>query len=244
MSSKVSLLFFEKFERFSNFLVCFRCETCTGYGFHVLMCTRCAKYREGEQCVDDCPTDNYPDDNSRECKQCHPECRGCTGPGPEHCLVCQNFKIYDDNDINENNSFTCVQNCPAEFPHRTFPVNSSAYCTDKSTASMFITSLDSGKSLLIGACVIVGFFMMVVVIAIFLYCYCRKMKEKENALKMTLTLTAIEDEPLRPTNVMPNVAQLRIIKETEIRKGSFLGFGAFGTVYKVKRFYRNSMTYC
>ncbi|XP_044760747.1 epidermal growth factor receptor isoform X2 [Coccinella septempunctata] len=209
-----------------------RCETCTGYGFHVLMCTRCAKYRDGEQCVDDCPSDNYPDDNSRECKQCHPECRGCKGPGPEHCHVCQNFKIYEDNDVNENNSFTCVATCPQELPHRTFPVNSSAYCTDKSTASMFITSLDNGKSLLIVACVVVGLFMSVVVIVIFLYCYCRKMKEKENALKMTLTLAAIEDEPLRPTNVMPNVAQLRIIKETEIRKGSFLGFGAFGTVYK------------
>lgn len=32
--------------------------------------------------------------------------------------------------------------------------------------------------------------------------------------------------------MLPNVAHLRIIKETEIRKGSTLGFGAFGVVYK------------
>lgn len=50
---------------------------------------------------------------------------------------------------------------------------------------------------------------------------------------MTMALTGIEDnEPLRQTNVLPNVAQLRIIKETEIRRGDTLGVGAFGTVYK------------
>ncbi|KAK9877624.1 hypothetical protein WA026_019294 [Henosepilachna vigintioctopunctata] len=87
-----------------------------------------------------------------------------------------------------------------------------------------ITSLKVGADLVYVFCM--------VVIVIFLYCYCRKMKEKENALKMTLTLTSIEYEPLRPTNVMPNITQLRIIQVTEIRKGSFLGFGAFGTVYK------------
>lgn len=34
---------------------------------------------------------------------------------------------------------------------------------------------------------------------------------------------------------MPNQAQMRILKETELRKVKVLGSGAFGTVYKVRR---------
>ena len=33
---------------------------------------------------------------------------------------------------------------------------------------------------------------------------------------------------------MPNQAQMRILKETELRKVKVLGSGAFGTVYKVR----------
>jgi hypothetical protein len=47
-------------------------------------------------------------------------------------------------------------------------------------------------------------------------------------------LTGMEDnEPLRPSNVKPNLAKLRIVKEAEMRKGGILGYGAFGTVFKV-----------
>ena len=47
-------------------------------------------------------------------------------------------------------------------------------------------------------------------------------------------MTGFEDnEPLKPTNVKPNLAKLRIVKEAELRKGGILGYGAFGTVYKV-----------
>ena len=50
---------------------------------------------------------------------------------------------------------------------------------------------------------------------------------------MTMVMTGYEDnEPLRPTNIKPNLAKLRIVKEEELRKGGILGYGAFGTVYK------------
>lgn len=52
---------------------------------------------------------------------------------------------------------------------------------------------------------------------------------------MARVLTGIEDnEPLRPSNVKPNLAQLRIITEAEMRRGQILGEGAFGTVYRVR----------
>lgn len=41
-------------------------------------------------------------------------------------------------------------------------------------------------------------------------------------------------EPLTPSGAMPNQAQMRILKETELRKVKVLGSGAFGTVYKVR----------
>lgn len=40
-------------------------------------------------------------------------------------------------------------------------------------------------------------------------------------------------EPLTPSGAMPNQAQMRILKETELKKLRVLGSGAFGTVYKV-----------
>lgn len=56
-------------------------------------------------------------------------------------------------------------------------------------------------------------------------------KDNANALKI-MAMQGI-NEPLRPTNVKPNLAKLRIIKEAELRKGGILGYGAFGTVHKV-----------
>lgn len=59
-------------------------------------------------------------------------------------------------------------------------------------------------------------------------------KNKDEAVKMSMVLSGIGDsEPLHPTNVKPNLAKLRIVKEAEIRKGSILGSGAFGIVHKV-----------
>ena len=40
-------------------------------------------------------------------------------------------------------------------------------------------------------------------------------------------------QPLTPTGAMPDMATLRLIKESELRKGAIIGSGAFGTVFKV-----------
>lgn len=84
-----------------------------------------------------------------------------------------------------------------------------------------------------------GVLVCVVLVLIFLavvICQWRqRAKSKENTVKMTMVLTGLEDnEPLHPTNVKPNLAKLRIVKEAEMRKGGILGYGAFGTVFKVR----------
>ena len=39
-------------------------------------------------------------------------------------------------------------------------------------------------------------------------------------------------EPDDPSTAVPDMSTLRLIQEYELRKGSILGSGAFGTVYK------------
>ncbi|XP_050308574.1 epidermal growth factor receptor isoform X2 [Anthonomus grandis grandis] len=212
-----------------------RCKKCTGYGFHELICQECTNFKKGEQCEDECTMDHYPDIATHVCMACDLECRGCSGPGPENCNICQNFKLYDDGWIDPNNTFKCVAACPPDFPHRIFPENSDSYCSDKPPATFALIAAKSPTYVVIIAiCIIGGIITIITLVSVMVYCQ-RKEKIKENAIKMTMAmaLNNIDDnEPLRPSNAPPNIAHLRIIKETEIRKGNTLGYGAFGVVYK------------
>lgn len=76
-------------------------------------------------------------------------------------------------------------------------------------------------------------FLVMVLLMILVWHWRRRARAKETAVKMTMVLTGMEDEPLRPSNVKPNTAKLRIVKEVDLRMGAELGNGAFGVVYKV-----------
>lgn len=211
-----------------------RCKLCTGYGFHELVCQKCTHYKKGEQCEDECPHNDYPDDDLQECKPCDSECRSCKGPGPGNCLSCENFKVFEDggDPFNNSSSFQCVASCPPDFPHRVFPVLANSYCSDKPTSLPSTSFVENNATVLIALGVVV--IIIIIIVIVFVVCiWCKKVKAAENTIKMTMALTGLEDnEPLRQTNVLPNIAQLRIIKETEIRRGDELGEGAFGKVYK------------
>jgi len=87
---------------------------------------------------------------------------------------------------------------------------------------------------------IIGLILSAVMICVvMIFCHVRrKNMAKDEAVKMTIALTAgmTDSEPLRPSNIKPNLATLRIITENEMRKGGVLGYGAFGTVYRVSFF--------
>jgi len=51
---------------------------------------------------------------------------------------------------------------------------------------------------------------------------------------MKLTGLEEEEEPITPTDAKPDLSKLRLIRESELRKGGIIGSGAFGTVYKVR----------
>ncbi|XP_057671890.1 epidermal growth factor receptor isoform X1 [Diorhabda carinulata] len=210
-----------------------RCKKCTQYGFHKSICQECTHFKKGEQCEDECTPDYYPDVTTNECISCDKECRGCTGPGPDNCIQCQSTKFFADGYIDLNSTkFTCVTTCPIDYPYRLFSVDANAYCSNIASSSMLASEKHTSEMIIIIVGVIVGVCILVLLAGFFYYCQ-RKEKLKENAMKMTLALTGLEDdEPLRPTNVMPNIAKLRIIKETELRKSNILGCGAFGKVYQ------------
>nr|XP_056720669.1 receptor tyrosine-protein kinase erbB-2-like [Euleptes europaea] len=59
----------------------------------------------------------------------------------------------------------------------------------------------------------------------------RKQQERKHTMRRLLQETELV-EPLTPSGALPNQAQMRILKETELKKVKVLGSGAFGTVYK------------
>lgn len=211
-----------------------RCKNCTAYGFHTSIC-ECLRYSSGEQCEDSCARDHYADESNHRCVKCADECRGCTGPGNGNCLSCRNYKVYlDEADGREGERFNCTASCPYEKPFKVFDDPSDGpYCSDKDTTVLpSTTDNDDQWAAVIGgimACILI----IVAFFAIFSYQWLQRAKSKENTTRLVMKMTGFEDnEPLRVTNIKPNLAKLRVIKEQDLRRGDVLGFGAFGTVFK------------
>lgn len=216
------------------------CKKCTGFGIHQHVCQVCNGFKRGDQCEDECPTDHFTDDLTRTCTPCHHECNGCTGPSSVECIRCRNLKIYlnDSNAIDSKPIFNCTDTCPDHIPHKIYfdellqnPIDE-PYCSE---AASNLPSTATARTSTVLVVVLVVACILVIVLVIVGYTCRQKARAKKEAVKMTVTmmLTGCEDnEPLRPTNVKPNLAKLRIVKEGELRRGNMLGFGAFGEVYK------------
>lgn len=207
-----------------------RCKNCTAYGIHIKVCD-CLRYSAGEQCEDSCPRDHYPDNTNFHCVKCAEECRGCFGPTSTECVACRNYRVYL---ANNNTVFNCTASCPAEKPYKVFDDNmEDPYCSDVDPIAIaYHGSDDEHLPAILGG--VVGCVLLIAVfLAVFGYQWMQRVKTKENTMMMTMRMSGFEDnEPLKPTNVKPNLAKLRIVKEAELRKGGILGYGAFGTVYK------------
>lgn len=209
-----------------------RCKNCTSYSIHVSVC-ECLHYSSGEQCEDRCQRDHFPDEANRRCLRCHDECRGCYGPTTAHCTNCRNFRIYDSENRTQ---FNCTATCPPEKPYKVFAdtTTKDPHCSEEDPNQMALhgrTEEDHLPAILAsaGGCIL----LLGIFLAVFGYHWFQRAKSKENTVKMTMRMSGFEDnEPLKPTDIKPNLAQLRIVKEAELRKGGILGYGAFGTVYK------------
>ncbi|XP_036423945.1 receptor tyrosine-protein kinase erbB-4-like [Colossoma macropomum] len=205
-------------------------------------CLSCRFFSRGRTCVESCNL--YHGDvrefaNGSMCLECDAQCEKaeddgltCTGPGPDHCVKCLHFKDGPN----------CVEKCPdglqgansfifkyAEANNECHPchVNCTQGCTGPRLQDC-IGMID--RTPLIAAGVIGGLFVVVIVVLGVAVSVRRKSIKKKRALRRFLETELVE--PLTPSGTAPNQAQLRILKETELKRVKILGAGAFGTVYK------------
>ncbi|KAL1282773.1 hypothetical protein QQF64_001576, partial [Cirrhinus molitorella] len=205
-------------------------------------CLSCKYFSRGKTCVKACNL--YEGDlrefaNGSVCVECDSQCEKaedktltCHGPGPDHCSKCLHLKDGPN----------CVEKCPdglqgansfifkyAETNNECHPCHPN--CTQGCTGPRIqdcIGMLD--RTPLIAAGVIGGMFVVVIVALGFAIFFRRKSIKKKRALRRFLETELVE--PLTPSGTAPNQAQLRILKETELKRVKILGTGAFGTVYK------------
>ncbi|TMS06613.1 Receptor tyrosine-protein kinase erbB-4, partial [Larimichthys crocea] len=177
--------------------------------------------------------------NGSVCVECDGQCERadddsltCHGPGPEHCVKCLHFKDGPN----------CVEKCPdglqgansfifkyAEANDECHPCH--ANCTQGCIGPRLQDCIGwMDRTPLIAAGVIGSLFMVVIMVLSVAVSVRRKNIKKKRALRRFLETELVE--PLTPSGTAPNQAQLRILKETELKRVKILGSGAFGTVYK------------
>ncbi|KAG5214027.1 hypothetical protein JEQ12_009813, partial [Ovis aries] len=190
-------------------------------------CLSCRRFSRGRMCIESC---NLYDGEFREfengsiCVECDPQCEKmedgiltCHGPGPDNCTKCSHFKDGPN----------CVEKCPDGLQGANSFIFK--YADQDRECHPCHPNCTQGTPL-IAAGVIGGLFILVIVGLTFAVYARRKSIKKKRALRRFLETELVE--PLTPSGTAPNQAQLRILKETELKRVKVLGSGAFGTVYK------------
>uniref|UniRef100_A0A8B9W022 Receptor protein-tyrosine kinase n=1 Tax=Anas zonorhyncha TaxID=75864 RepID=A0A8B9W022_9AVES len=210
-------------------LVCFHlCAEGQCWGPGPTQCVACERFLRGQEilfCIDHPPLP--PHTNGTRCLPCHPECQPqngtetCFGSEADQCVACAHYKDAQQ----------CVRRCPsgvkadASFvPIWKYPDEDGVcqLCPTNCTHSQ-VTSIIAG---------VVGALLVVVLLLITVVCVKRRrQQERKHTMRRLLQETELV-EPLTPSGALPNQAQMRILKETELKKVKVLGSGAFGTVYK------------
>ncbi|XP_019747186.1 receptor tyrosine-protein kinase erbB-4 isoform X2 [Hippocampus comes] len=215
-------------------------EGCWGPGPD--QCLSCRYFRRGRTCVESCNLfygEGREFANGSVCLECDSQCDRmdgnaltCLGQGPDQCVKCLHFKDGPN----------CVEKCPdglqgansfifkyAKANNECHPCH--ANCTQGCVGPRLqdcVGMMD--RTPLIAAGIIGGLFVIVIVALSVAVYVRRKSIKKKRALRRFLETELVE--PLTPSGTAPNQAQLRILKETELKSVKILGSGAFGTVYK------------
>lgn len=212
------------------------CVTCTAAS--TLNCDVCRYFRHDRHCVGECPSFYFANNVTNDCEKCHSECRGgCTGPTTADCKACSNYKIYFDA---EQKLFNCTSECPPTLPYvvKDHDTDENRIVCADTTHPEVMQLLDKSaeeerrKVIIFGVTIPAGVMLLIIIICVSYFCY-KRAKNNMKAAEYTAKITGVEEiEPLTPTNAKPDLSQMRIINEEELRKGAIIGSGAFGTVYK------------
>uniref|UniRef100_A0A8C1YA62 Receptor protein-tyrosine kinase n=1 Tax=Cyprinus carpio TaxID=7962 RepID=A0A8C1YA62_CYPCA len=222
-------------------------EMCTNdgcWGPGPTMCFTCKHYTRKKHCVASCNLlagEPREYEVNRTCVECDPECRlmnetlTCTGPGPDKCTGCANYKDGPH----------CVPRCPQGIPGEKDrliwkyadrmrvcqPCHEN--CTQGCTGPDLNDCKDfKGSGLPMIAAGVVGSLLAFVILGLGVAVLLRRRHIKKKRTLRRLLQERELVEPLTPSGEAPNQALLRILKETEFKKIKVLGSGAFGTVYK------------
>ncbi|XP_053720466.1 receptor tyrosine-protein kinase erbB-4-like isoform X2 [Synchiropus splendidus] len=205
-------------------------------------CLSCRYFRRGRRCVESCSL--YEGEvreftNGSVCLECDSQCEKmdggmvtCLGQGPDQCIKCGHFKDGPN----------CVEKCPdglqgtnsfifkyAKANNECHPCH--ANCTQGCVGPRLQDCVGMMDRTPLIAAGIIGSLFIMVILALSVAVYVRRKSiKKKRALRRFLETELVE--PLTPSGMAPNQAQLRILKETELKRVKILGSGAFGTVYK------------
>eukprot|EP00057_Strongylocentrotus_purpuratus_P026898 XP_011681372.1 PREDICTED: receptor tyrosine-protein kinase erbB-4 isoform X1 [Strongylocentrotus purpuratus] len=183
-------------------------------------------------CGKTCPTLFFPNAMSK-CEGCHTECKdGCHNGTRSGCYACKNVVV----------NLECRAECPAAYK------NTNGTClyihgpdqkaTPKPGAAKYLPLNSGGMSIGLLAGIVTSSLIIFIVIIVFVIWFKQRIKNDmyidipPNIDLHDMKSCDYTGAPLTPSNVEPNQAQLKIIKDTELKLGPVLGSGAFGTVYK------------
>nr|AXK69510.1 epidermal growth factor receptor 1b [Sinonovacula constricta] len=217
------------------------CLTCHSPGHTNCPTCRYFKHREHgfSTCLKNCTSHTYP--SNGECLNCHLECRnGCNGPEAYHCNSCYNYKVMLEN--NTEYQFECVKECPDNLRFRVddpeqdnSPKSVCANEQHPEIQRLKEKNEDDERKRLLTIILpsVAGVVILGILLTVFGYHWRQRERAKENTIKLTAQMTgAINEEPLTPTDAKPDLSKLRLIPESQLRRGGIIGSGAFGTVYK------------
>uniref|UniRef100_A0A8C4QW65 receptor protein-tyrosine kinase n=2 Tax=Eptatretus burgeri TaxID=7764 RepID=A0A8C4QW65_EPTBU len=219
-------------------------EGCWGEGPD--QCLSCKAFRRLRTCVEACHLyEGEPREfeNGSSCVPCHSECLQfnntltCFGQGSMNCSQCRHYKEGPH----------CVEECPEGMPgargeliykypdHNNVCQPCHPNCTQRCYGPTLndckdLSYLQSNRMSMVVASIVSALFAMFALILTLFMARKHKRRQRKRTLQKY-----VEDElvqPLSPSGASPNQAQLRVLKETELKKGKVLGTGAFGTVYK------------
>uniref|UniRef100_A0A8C7YPP3 Receptor protein-tyrosine kinase n=1 Tax=Oryzias sinensis TaxID=183150 RepID=A0A8C7YPP3_9TELE len=185
-------------------------------------CLSCMFLRRGTECVE--PVREF--EHNSACTPCHEECRPLNGTasckGPVRLQDCTECRHFRDGKV-------CVEQCPSgvKEEHQTIwkYSNATGHCLPCNTNC----TLSPGTTIAAAVGGVVLFFILLALLVFYLRRQ-SKLKRKETVRRYLQEQELVE--PLTPSGASPNQAQMRILKETELKKLRVLGAGAFGTVHK------------
>ncbi|KAM5272763.1 receptor tyrosine-protein kinase erbB-2 isoform 18-T18 [Ctenodactylus gundi] len=193
-------------------------------------CVNCSQFLRGQECVEKCrvlqgvPREYVSD---RHCLPCHPECQPqngsmtCFGSEADQCVSCAHYKDPP----------FCVARCPSGVKSDLSYMPVWKFPDEGGTCQLCPTNCTHSPVTSIIAAVVGVLLFLFMGLIIGLVIRRRRRKIRKYTMRRLLQETELV-EPLTPSGAMPNQAQMRILKETELRKVKVLGSGAFGTVYK------------